>query len=285
MDINLKQTKLAQFLVLVLLFSINTISQTQPSTSQNLPAGTAEYEKFRAWIGRQPREVQEAPDVLARYRAKLIAEGETPAAADKQLQIVKEQGQRLETERWNRILTAENPNFNTKPNAFLVQMTKGATPGKALDVGMGQGRNALFLAQQGWEVTGFDPAEKAVAAAKAEATRLNLKLTTQVVEGEKFNWGKEQWNLIVLSYVPVREFVPKIYDSLKPGGIAVVEGYHRDATQNSSIGGSVVFDTNELLTLFSKFRILHYEDTMSESDFGRQLSQARRLVRLCVQKQ
>jgi hypothetical protein len=47
------------------------------------------------------------------------------------------------------MLTAPTSTFNTQPNAFLVEMTRHLTPGKALDVGMGQGRNAIYLAQQG----------------------------------------------------------------------------------------------------------------------------------------
>jgi SAM-dependent methyltransferase len=277
-----KRSRVILLLSLLSFLSISAFTQPQQSNSQNLPAGTAAYEKFRAWIGRQPREVQQAPDLLDRYRAKLIADGESPAAAEDQLRVIQEQGRRLEVERWNRILTAENPTFNTKPNAFLVQMTKGISPGKALDVGMGQGRNAIFLAQQGWEVTGFDPAEKAVAAANAEAARQKLKLTTFIVGSEEFDFGKDRWDLIVLSYVSLWGLEPAIFDSLKPGGRVLVEGFHRDATKGRSIGGGVVFDTNELLTLFSKFRILHYEDVTGVGDFGG--PQEIRLVRLCAQK-
>jgi len=269
-------------LSLLFLVSVGVLAQSQQGNSQNLPAGTAAYEKFRAWIGRQPREVQQAPDLLDRYRAKLIADGEPPAAVEEQLRVIQEQGRRLEVERWNRILTAENPTFNTKPNAFLVQMTKGLSPGKALDVGMGQGRNAIFLAQQGWDVTGFDPAEKAVAAANAEAARQKLKLTTFIVGSEEFDFGKDRWDLIVLSYVSLRDLEQAIFNSLKPGGRVIVEGFHRDATKGRSIGGGVVFDTNELLTLFGKFRILHYEDANGVGDFGG--PQEIRLVRLCAQK-
>ncbi|MCI0666208.1 MAG: class I SAM-dependent methyltransferase [Acidobacteria bacterium] len=221
--------------------------------------------------------------MLDRYRAKLISDGESPAAVEEQIRVIQEQGKRLEIERWNRILTAENPSFNTQPNEFLVRMTKGIPPGKALDVGMGQGRNAIFLAQQRWEVTGFDPAEKAVAAAEAEAARLKLKLTTLTVGSEEFDFGKERWDLIVLSYVSMRDLVPKLFDSLKPGGRVIVEGFHRDATKDRSIGGGVVFETNELLTLFVKYRVLHYEDVSGSGDFGGQ--QETRLVRLCAQKQ
>ena len=42
-----------------------------------------------------------------------------------QLKLVREQGSRAEIDRWNRILTAEKPTFNVKPNEFLVEMAKG----------------------------------------------------------------------------------------------------------------------------------------------------------------
>jgi SAM-dependent methyltransferase len=268
-------------LVLFLLGDTNPFAQTQQASQQKLPSDTAVYEKFRSWIGRQPREIQQAPDLLDRYRAKLLADGEQPAVVEEQLRIIREQGRRLEIERWNRILTSPTPVFNTKPNAYLVQMTKGVPPGKALDVGMGQGRNALYLAQQGWEVTGFDPAEKAVAAANAEAGRLGLKLTTLTVGDEEFDFGKDKWDLVVLSYVSLRHIGQRVFDSLKPGGRVIVEGFHRDATKNGPIGDGVVFDTNELLTIFNKFRILHYEDVQGVGDFGLRDT---RLVRLCAQK-
>lgn len=238
------------------------------------------YEKFRAWITAQPPAAQRA-DPLDAYRKTLAAEGLTPSEIERQIRVITEQAGRLETERWNRILTAPAPAFNTKPNTFLVEMTQGRPAGRALDVGMGQGRNAIYLAQQGWAVTGFDPADQAVAAAEAEATRLGVKLTTRVQRDDQFDFGKEQWDLIVLSYVGLRNLVPRLYDSLKPGGVVIVEGFHRDATKTTSIGGAVVFDTNELLKLFERFRVVRYEDTEGVGDFGMQRT---RLVRLCAQK-
>ncbi len=160
-------------------------------------------------------------------------------------------------------------------------MVKGRPTGTALDVGMGQGRNALFLAQQGWTVTGFDPAEKAVAAAQAQAKALGVTIDTRIEGDETFDFGQNRWDLIVLSYVSFRDLVPKIVSALKPGGLVVVEGFHRDATKNSSIGGGVVFDTNELLTLFGELRVLQYEDAAAVGDFGKRDT---RVVRLAAQK-
>ena len=249
-----------------------------PAAAQTADADV--YEKFRAWIGSQPREAQQA-DPLEAYRKVLTAAGVPAAEVERQLRVIDQQGQRLEIDRWNRILTSPNPGFNVKPNAFLVEMVRGVTPGQALDVGMGQGRNAIYLAQQGWTVTGFDPADKAVAAARQAARSSGVTLTTHVLRDDEFDFGRDKWDLIVLSYVGIRGLIPKLYDSLKPGGRVVTEAFHRDATKTGPIGAQVVYDDNELLKLFDRFRIVRYEDTDGMSDFGLRTT---RLVRLCAQK-
>ncbi len=261
-----------------------TLWTLHPGLAQTRTAGPGSevqiYEKFRTWATQQPSGGR-APDLLDRYRAVLAAEGVSAAEIAHHLHVITEQGQRLEIDRWNRILTAPTPTFNTQPNAFLVEMTKHLTPGKALDVGMGQGRNAIYLAQQGWEVTGFDPADQAVAAAQDQARRLGVPLTALMRRDDQFEFGTEQWDLIVLSYVGVRHVVARVHEALRPGGRVVVEGFHRDATKTASIGGGVVFDTNELLRLFDRLRIVRYEDTEGVADFGLRTT---RLVRLCAQK-
>jgi SAM-dependent methyltransferase len=261
--------------------AVATLLAVERSGSQVQSADVKIYEAFRAWATRQPKQDLEA--LLRNYRDVLAKDGLDAAEIDRRIQVIAEQGRRLEIERWNRILTAPKPNFNTKPNAFLVQMTQGRPPGTALDVGMGQGRNALYLAQQGWTVTGFDPADQAVAAAEAAAKRLGVALTTATVTDEQFDFGRDKWDLIVLSYVGVRHLVGRVYDSLRPGGMVVIEGFHRDATKNASIGGGVVFDTNELPQLFDRFRLLQYEDVEAPGDFGLAAGSTR-VVRLAAQK-
>ena len=66
-------------------------------------------------------------------------------------------------ELWNGRFTDETFHFNRDANRFLQQATAGLEPGLALDIGMGQGRNSLYLAEQGWQVTGIDVADEAVA--------------------------------------------------------------------------------------------------------------------------
>lgn len=255
-----------------------------PLFAQAAAASTATdvqiYERFRAWINALPPQGQ-PENPFDQYRKVLAADGLNAAEIERHIRIVNEQGQRLEVDRWNRILTTPTAAFNRKPNAFLVDVTRGVMPGTAFDVGMGQGRNAVYLAQQGWAVTGFDPADKAVALAREEASRLGVKINAVVQGEDEFDFGKARWDLVVLSYVGARGMVPRIYDSLRPGGRVVVEAFHRDATKTSPIGGAVVFDTNELLQLFQQFRVLRYEDADAIGDFGLQQT---RVVRLAAQK-
>ena len=197
------------------------------------------------------------------------------------IQSLRTMGDRAEVERWNRILTAPKPMFNTAPNTFLVEMIKGLKPGRALDVGMGQGRNTIYRAQQGWDSVGFDPADRAVAAAQEQASKLGVKITTHVARAEEFDWGDAKWDLIVLSYVGGREYVGNVSRALRPGGMMILEGFHRDATKARPIGGAVVFDTNELLQLFGGLRIVRYEDTNAIGDFGLENT---RVVRLAAVK-
>jgi len=274
-------SRLAFVIALAVLPCYASPVRTQTPAQTQARATDAEiYANFRAWVTKLPPDAQQT-DVMGRYRTILAGEGLDAAEVDRRIRVITEQGQRLEIEMWNRVLTAPKPFFNTKPNAFLTEMIRGVKPGTALDVGMGQGRNALFLAQQGWTVTGFDPADKAVAAAQEEAKRLGVNVTTLVARDDQFDFGTERWDLVVLSYVTLRHLIPQIRQSLKPGGLAVVEAFHRDATKNQSIGSGVVYDTNELLKLFDRFRVIRYDDTEGTADFG---LQNLRLVRLCAQK-
>ena len=95
---------------------------------KSLPPEGEIYERFRYWAGFQPPEVQR--EALKHYDAYLATLGVPPAERATRIKIIESQGERQEVERWNRILTAEKPTFNTEPNAFLVEMVKDALPAR-----------------------------------------------------------------------------------------------------------------------------------------------------------
>lgn len=258
------------------------IAAQAPPPPPPTPEQLETYATFRRWVTMQP-DLRDADDdvVFTRYGRVLVQQGFTDAQATATIATLRALGDRAEVERWNQVFTAEPPRFNTAPNAFLVEMTKGMTPGRALDVGMGQGRNTIYLAQQGWDAVGFDPAERAVDGARVQAATLGVRITATVAKATDFQWGTEQWDLIVLSYVGGRAYVTDVQRALRPGGMVLLEAFHRDATKTSSIGGAVVFETNELLQLFPGFRVVRYDDVEAPADFGRG---ATRVVRLAARK-
>jgi SAM-dependent methyltransferase len=193
-----------------------------------------------------------------------------------------------EQERWNAVLTdPKSTFFNREANGFLMRMVPALTPGRASDAGMGQGRSALWLASTGWDVTGFDPAKRAVAYAAEAARKRGLRMTTEVSTFDRFDWGKDRGDLIVLTYVAVRTNVGRVKEALAPGGVVIVEGTHRDTLKAVPvrISEEVLFADNELIHLFDGLRVLQYEDVPAASDFGPQGQRDKaRTVRLMAQK-
>ena len=173
-------------------------------------------------------------------------------------------------------------------NRFLADAVKDRQPGRALDVGMGQGRNSLFLAALGWQVTGFDISAVGVKQAQAEAARRGLKIDARVADVDKFDYGKERWKLVVGMYMHeyLTRNAKKIVDSLQPGGILVIEGIHRDINKAALASGERYgYRTNELPQVFGRLRLLYYEDTVAQADWDRSGGKPVPLVRMIAIKE
>jgi cyclopropane fatty-acyl-phospholipid synthase-like methyltransferase len=187
---------------------------------------------------------------------------------------------------WNELF-AKREGKEHQFNKFLAETVKGKAPGKALDVGMGQGRNSLFLAALGWDVTGFDLADEGVRQAKAEAAKRGLKINASVADVDKFDYGKERYDLIVGMYMHeyLTRNAPKVIAALKPGGMLVVEGIHRDVGKDSLRGERYGYRNNELPKIFDRLRVRSYEDTSDKADWERSGGKAVPLVRMIAVKE
>lgn len=190
-----------------------------------------------------------------------------------QTMTVEERNERIR-QRWNRSLVDnENYVFNKEANNLLANTTQGLNPGKALVVAMGQGRNALYLARNGWEVTGFDLADKAVAYAQEQAREQGLELTTEIESFETFDYGDNQWDMITWLYggcLWVDGITGKLKKALKPGGLFVFEFFHREA--GISMGRPTFgCEANSIKEKFEKeggFEVLLYEEKEGVADYG-----------------
>lgn len=175
-------------------------------------------------------------------------------------------------ETWNEVFERSKARgWEWQANEFLAEVVAGLHPGTALDVGIGQGRNSLFLAEQGWRVTGFDLSDEAVAQARAQAEEAGLELTAVQGDVNTFDYGVARWDLVVGMYMHdlVSDQAEAIVRSLKPGGLLVIEAFHRDLHRESVQGGYFGHSSNELLRAFDALRVLHYEDRTAISDWGR----------------
>jgi SAM-dependent methyltransferase len=221
------------------------------------PGPDAQWKAFLAWLSAQPPNSKPA-DLLRPYRAELIHKGMPPAEAAREmdrlghLAFTNPDGAKV---LWNKVYGGHDPIFVQTPNALLASAILDRKPGRALDFGMGQGRNAVFLATQGWEVTGFDPSDVAVRLAQANAAKAGVKIRAVVAGDQQFDLGAAQWDLIVMTYVrsPDSRDAERIRRALAPGGIFVYE--------NSSDRH------NLLLKLFLPFRIFRFEDVDTFSDW------------------
>ncbi len=204
-----------------------------------------------------------------------------------QTMTVEERNERIR-ERWNRSLVDnDNYSFNKQPNMLLTTTVAAVTPGKALVVAMGQGRNALALAREGWEVTGFDLADKAVAYAVAEAKKEGLELNTKIESFETFDYGTAQWDLITWLYggcLGIDDIAGTLKKALKPGGLFVFEFFHREA----GIGmgrpefGCEADAVKELFLKEGGFEVLLYQEKEGTADYG---MDTQKLIYMVLSKQ
>lgn len=147
-----------------------------------------------------------------------------------------------------------------------MESIRGRKPGRALDLGMGEGRNTIYLAQQGWQATGVDLSDVAVAQAKARAGQLHVNLVAIVDDLDRYDFGKAQWDLITLFYVHAWYHGAKpaspgrLMAALKPGGLLVMEGFAGSE--------AFMFQPNELLRDFAELRVLRYEDVKDQADWA-----------------
>ncbi|HWR54125.1 MAG TPA: methyltransferase domain-containing protein [Bryobacteraceae bacterium] len=255
------------------------------------------WNQFMDWAKAQPG----AELKLEKYRAKLIETGLTPAEAGARIALIpklynENPAYRTQADAtgFNKLYRApEQTRFTTDPNAFLVSTIKGLKPGKALDVAMGQGRNAVYLATQGWDVTGFDIAEEGLNVASQNAARAGARITTAQSRFDDFDYGRERWDLIYFVYTdaPIVEpkYVARIRDALKPGGLVLIDRPFRSLTNPEPGWPDTEQDKpNALAKAWSDLQIVFYEDTTGFGDWQQtsagRLEYKLRIVRLLARK-
>lgn len=164
----------------------------------------AVLQRFLEWLP-SARPANDTPELTNQYRSHLKSAGASDTEVGRQMGIIgrmlreRADGWRLI---FNNVYANSTPGFVTQPNGLLVATVEGRKPGRALDIGMGQGRNSVFLALEGWDVTGFDVSAEGIAVARKNAARAGVKINAIRETDEAFDYGISQWDLIVFMYEP-----------------------------------------------------------------------------------
>jgi SAM-dependent methyltransferase len=168
---------------------------------------------------------------------------------------------------WDNLFRGGEVSFNKNASKLLQYAVIDRKPGTAIDLGMGEGRNAVLLATKGWQVTGVDFSSEAVKEAKVRAAAAKVSIDSVLEDLDVYEVGRAKWDLIALFYMHAwfheskRDIPRLLIQGLKPGGLLVIEGYAGEE--------ETYYQTNELLRLFSDLKIVHYEDVWDEADWER----------------
>lgn len=206
------------------------------------------------------------------YALQWVRAGETWRA-----QLLSWEKEETEREYFNGVFL-NGRGFSREPNRLLVEVIANEKPGDALDLATGQGRNALYLAAQGWNVTGVDGAEEGLRIAREVAAERGLTLETVHADIDEWDLGVNRFDLVTLMYAGDHaRWIDKIKTSLRVGGLFVVEGWGKVSSQSHH-----GFDDGQLARLFDGYDILR--DEIVADDVPDWASDKGKLVRFVARK-
>ena len=180
-------------------------------------------------------------------------------------------------ERWNERFAAENYVFGTRPNVFLAAQRERLVPGmRALCVADGEGRNSVWLASLGLQVTAFDFSPVGIAKASRLAVQCGVKVDYQIADIDHWDWDGEPYDVVVGVFVQfaspaqrTRMFAGMLR-ALKPNGLLILQGYRPEQIAHGTGGPRLVENlyTEDLLRQsFASLKILHlasHDDVLDE---------------------
>jgi SAM-dependent methyltransferase len=139
----------------------------------------------------------------------------------------------MDREMWDARYAATESLWSFEPNRFLVRETEALAPGRALDLAGGEGRNALWLAARGWQVTVVDFSAVALDRGRARAERDGL--TVEWLQADVLRWAPPErgFDLVAILYLHLREaelqpVLRRAADAVAPAGTLLVVAH--DAT-------------------------------------------------------
>lgn len=146
---------------------------------------------------------------------------------------------------WDERYSSEEYAYGTTPNEFLVEKVSCIPKGKVLSLAEGEGRNAVFLAKQGYSVTAVDASLVGLNKARKLAEENDVVIELIHADLADYDLGKNKWDGIVSIFCPLpsalrKELYKKVVAGLKQNGVFLLEAYTPDQLKHGTGGGSSV---------------------------------------------
>ena len=154
----------------------------------------------------------------------------------------------------------------------LVERTLGSLPaGRALDVATGTGRNALFLADQGYEIDAVDIADEALAIARERADERSVSVNWTRADLDEHSFPEGAYDVVTTGFYRAFDRLPDIKESLAPGGVLLYEHHLRsaDPVDRGPSTDRYRLRSNDLLRACLDLTVLQYEEATRTDDDGR----------------
>ena len=177
---------------------------------------------------------------------------------------------------WNKRYSAEDYVYGEKPNEFVKQELSQLKPGKILFAAEGEGRNAVYAAILGWQVTAFDPSTEGRKKALQLSDKHNIIINYLIKGFEEIDFKKESFDCIILIFAHIHasrraEYHKKLASFLKPGGKLIMESFSKEQLFHSSGGPKdieMLYSKKEMQSDFADFGELQVEKTETELNEG-----------------
>ena len=136
----------------------------------------------------------------------------------------------MDSHAWDERYSADELVWSAEPNRFLVAEVEGLTPGRALDLACGEGRNAIWLAERGWTVVGVDFSAAGLDKARRLAAARDVSLRWRLADVTEYEPPPDGFDLVIVMYLHLpaelrRAAFGRAAAAVAPGGTLLVVGH------------------------------------------------------------
>lgn len=183
-----------------------------------------------------------------------------------------------EKARWDERYSTGDYQPRWHPSPLVEQAIDLIGTGRALVLACGAGRNALRLAEAGFEVSAVDVSSVAIDMARAEASTRGLEVDWRVSDVGEFDLPAATYDLITMIRFVDRDIWPDLPEALTPNGWLLMEQHLRTYRDVIGPSGDYRLQPGELLRAFADLRIVHYTEAYEPSDKANRMTATARML-------